>query len=66
VLASGPPLHEGDFTGLNRVVCPCHGSTYSLDDGAVLHGPTTAPLPAYLTRLTRVREGKVEVRLAQA
>jgi nitrite reductase/ring-hydroxylating ferredoxin subunit len=59
----GCSLHEGDFTGLNRVVCRCHGSTFSLDDGAVLHGPTTAPLRAYRTR---VREGKVEVRLAQA
>jgi nitrite reductase/ring-hydroxylating ferredoxin subunit/uncharacterized membrane protein len=59
----GCSLNEGDFTGLNRVVCPCHGSTYSLDDGAVLHGPTTAPQRAYLTR---VRDGKVEVRLAQA
>lgn len=57
----GCSLHEGDFSGENRVVCPCHGSTYSLEDGSVLHGPTTAPQPAYLTR---VREGKVEVRLA--
>jgi nitrite reductase/ring-hydroxylating ferredoxin subunit/uncharacterized membrane protein len=55
-------LHEGDFSGENRVVCPCHGSTFSLEDGSVLHGPTTAPQPAYLTR---VREGKVEVRLAR-
>jgi nitrite reductase/ring-hydroxylating ferredoxin subunit len=58
----GCSLHEGDFSGENRVVCPCHGSTFSLQDGAVLHGPATAPQPAYLTR---VREGKVEVRLAQ-
>jgi nitrite reductase/ring-hydroxylating ferredoxin subunit len=57
----GCSLHEGDFSGENRVVCPCHGSTYSLEDGSVLHGPTTAPQPAYLTR---VRDGKVEVRLA--
>jgi nitrite reductase/ring-hydroxylating ferredoxin subunit/uncharacterized membrane protein len=57
----GCSLHEGDFSGPNRVVCPCHGSTYSLDDGAILHGPATAPQPAYLTR---IREGKVEVRLA--
>jgi nitrite reductase/ring-hydroxylating ferredoxin subunit len=57
----GCSLHEGDFSGENRVVCPCHGSTFSLDDGSVLHGPATAPQPAYLTR---IREGKVEVRLA--
>jgi nitrite reductase/ring-hydroxylating ferredoxin subunit len=57
----GCPLHEGDFSRENRVVCPCHGSTFNLVDGSVLHGPTTAPQPAYLTR---IREGKVEVRLA--
>ena len=57
----GCSLHEGDFSGESRVVCPCHGSTFSLDDGSVLHGPATAPQPAYLTR---IREGKVEVRLA--
>jgi nitrite reductase/ring-hydroxylating ferredoxin subunit len=58
----GCSLHEGDFSDETRVVCPCHGSTYSLQDGKVLHGPTTAPQPAYLTR---IRDGKVEVRLAQ-
>ena len=54
-------LHEGDFSGETSVVCPCHGSTFSLQDGALLHGPATAPQPAYRTRL---RDGKVEVRLA--
>jgi hypothetical protein len=44
-------------------VFPCHGSTFSLQDGALLHGPATAPQPAYLTR---VRDDKVEVRLAHA
>jgi nitrite reductase/ring-hydroxylating ferredoxin subunit/uncharacterized membrane protein len=58
----GCSLHEGDFSDEGRVVCPCHGSTFSLQDGSVLHGPATAPQPAYLTR---VREGKVEVRLAE-
>ncbi len=59
----GCSLHEGDFSGETSVVCPCHGSTFSLEDGALLHGPATAPQPAYLTR---VRDGKVEVRLAHA
>jgi nitrite reductase/ring-hydroxylating ferredoxin subunit len=59
----GCSLHEGDFSGETSVVCPCHGSTFSLQDGALLHGPATAPQPAYLTR---VRDGKVEVRLAHA
>jgi nitrite reductase/ring-hydroxylating ferredoxin subunit/uncharacterized membrane protein len=58
----GCSLHEGDFSGETTVVCPCHGSTFDLQDGALLHGPATAPVPAYLTR---VRDGKVEVRLAQ-
>jgi nitrite reductase/ring-hydroxylating ferredoxin subunit/uncharacterized membrane protein len=57
----GCSLQEGDFSGENTVVCPCHGSTFSLADGALLHGPATAPQPAYLTR---VRDGKVEVKLA--
>jgi nitrite reductase/ring-hydroxylating ferredoxin subunit len=59
----GCSLHEGDFSHETRVVCPCHGSTFSLEDGALLHGPATAPQPAYLTR---VRDGQVEVRLAHA
>src|ERR671937_3228562 len=67
-----PPGAAGDPRGLaaaaaaaatqeTSVVCPCHGSTFSLQDGALLHGPATAPQPAYRTR---VRDGKVEVRLA--
>lgn len=57
----GCSLHEGEFTAEGTVVCPCHGSTFDLHDGALLHGPATAPQPSYLTR---VREGKIEVRLA--
>jgi Rieske Fe-S protein len=26
------------------IVCPCHGSTYSIVDGSVVTGPTTKPL----------------------
>jgi nitrite reductase/ring-hydroxylating ferredoxin subunit len=59
----GCSLHQGEVLGPTTVVCPCHGSTFSLQDGAVLHGPATAPQPAYLTR---VRDGQVEVRLAHA
>jgi nitrite reductase/ring-hydroxylating ferredoxin subunit len=58
----GCSLHDGEFREDATVVCPCHGSTFSLRDGAVLHGPATGPQPAYETR---VRDGKVEVRLAQ-
>jgi nitrite reductase/ring-hydroxylating ferredoxin subunit/uncharacterized membrane protein len=59
----GCSLHEGELRDQTTVVCPCHGSAFSLQDGALLHGPSTAPAVAYLTR---VRDGKVEVRLARA
>jgi Rieske Fe-S protein len=26
--------------------CPCHGSKFSINDGSVVHGPATTPLPA--------------------
>ena len=29
-----------------RIDCPCHGSEYSITDGAVLAGPAPKPLPA--------------------
>ena len=52
------PLSEGWVTR-EGLVCPWHGSCFSLEDGRVVHGPATAPLP----RLeTRVRGGRVEVR----
>ena len=25
--------------------CPCHGSKFSIEDGSVVHGPATRPLP---------------------
>ncbi|MGW0883373.1 Rieske (2Fe-2S) protein [Streptomyces sp. NPDC002671] len=28
------------------IVCPCHGSHFSVADGSVQHGPATKPLPA--------------------
>jgi Rieske Fe-S protein len=30
----------------NRIVCPCHGSVFSAQDGSVLNGPASAPLAA--------------------
>jgi len=30
-----------------RIDCPCHGSEYSITDGAVLAGPAPRPLPAW-------------------
>jgi nitrite reductase/ring-hydroxylating ferredoxin subunit/uncharacterized membrane protein len=46
----GGPLHEGDVVdGCLR--CPWHGSTFRAVDGAVVHGPATAPQPAYEVRV---------------
>lgn len=28
-----------------RILCPCHGSQFSITDGSVLQGPATSPLP---------------------
>jgi Rieske Fe-S protein len=33
----------GTIEGKN-IICPCHGSTYSIVDGSVVKGPTTKPL----------------------
>jgi nitrite reductase/ring-hydroxylating ferredoxin subunit/uncharacterized membrane protein len=45
------------------VTCPCHGSQFDVRDGRVVHGPATAPVPAFETR---TRNGRVQVRLEQA
>ncbi|WP_133903328.1 Rieske 2Fe-2S domain-containing protein [Actinophytocola oryzae] len=42
------PLNEGDLVevaGESCVECPWHGSVFRLRDGAVVHGPATAPQP---------------------
>lgn len=39
----GGPLSEGSRTE-THLRCPWHGSEFRLTDGAVLHGPATAPL----------------------
>ncbi|GLW08915.1 hypothetical protein Misp01_40450 [Microtetraspora sp. NBRC 13810] len=60
------PLHQGRLTsedGQVCVVCPWHGSTFRLSDGAVVHGPATAPQPAFQTRVRR--DGLIQVRPAQ-
>jgi Rieske Fe-S protein len=28
-----------------KIICPCHGSMYSIKDGSVLGGPAPLPLP---------------------
>jgi nitrite reductase/ring-hydroxylating ferredoxin subunit/uncharacterized membrane protein len=56
------PLGEGEVTGSGNdacVVCPWHGSTFRLVDGAVVHGPAASGQPVLPVR---VREGTIEVR----
>ena len=55
------PLGEGEVVGSGAdacVVCPWHGSTFRLVDGAVVHGPAASDQP---TLRVRVRSGMVEV-----
>lgn len=59
-------LSEGTFTaeeGQGCVVCPWHGSTFRLSDGGVVHGPATAPMPRFETRVV---DSTVEVMLPGA
>lgn len=55
----GCPLSQGHLAE-NAIICACHGSTYRLRDGAVLHGPSPFPQPSYDVR---VEGGRIEVRL---
>jgi nitrite reductase/ring-hydroxylating ferredoxin subunit/uncharacterized membrane protein len=57
------PLGEGEIVtigGTNCVVCPLHGSTFALSDGAVVRGPAATDQP--LLR-SRILDGRVEVAL---
>jgi nitrite reductase/ring-hydroxylating ferredoxin subunit/uncharacterized membrane protein len=50
----GGPLQDGDYIdGCLR--CPWHASTFRVSDGAVIHGPATAPQPAYELRVVKQR-----------
>jgi nitrite reductase/ring-hydroxylating ferredoxin subunit/uncharacterized membrane protein len=55
----GCSLSDGESNG-STVTCPCHGSTFVLDDGRVLKGPATAPATTFQVR---ERNGKIEVRV---
>lgn len=57
----GGPLHQGTVTD-GCIVCPLHGSAFSVADGSVVHGPATRPQPAYDVRVTA---GRVLVRRAE-
>jgi nitrite reductase/ring-hydroxylating ferredoxin subunit/uncharacterized membrane protein len=54
----GGPLDEGSIEGAT-VTCPWHGSVFSLDDGALIHGPSMYPVTAYEVH---VENGKVAIR----
>ncbi|MFD9126905.1 Rieske (2Fe-2S) protein [Kitasatospora sp. NPDC059571] len=41
-----------------QIDCPCHGSRFSITDGAVEDGPAPKPLPAYAVVVT---DGKLQV-----
>jgi len=52
------PLADGEFTvegGQGCVVCPWHGSTFRLADGAVVHGPATSPQHRFAVRVAANR-----------
>ena len=54
----GAPLSEGTFEGA-CVVCPWHGSRFSVEDGSIAEGPATFPLATFETR---EQDGGVSVR----
>jgi len=48
------PLHEGELSQIHGemcVSCPWHASVFRVRDGAVVHGPATAPVPGFECRL---------------
>ena len=45
------------------MVCPWHGSTFRLSDGAVMHGPGHRQAPAFDTQVTD--SSMVQVRAAE-
>lgn len=53
----GGPLQEGEVADA-CITCPWHGSTFRLDDGAVVRTPAVAPQPSWDTR---VLDGVVQV-----
>jgi nitrite reductase/ring-hydroxylating ferredoxin subunit/uncharacterized membrane protein len=54
----GCSLSDGEIDG-TEIVCSCHGSRFDLRNGAVTHGPATAPQPAFQVRH---QDGRLELR----
>jgi nitrite reductase/ring-hydroxylating ferredoxin subunit len=42
----GCSLSNGTLRG-NQVQCPCHGSTFDVTNGSLVHGPARLPEPSY-------------------
>lgn len=55
----GGPLSEGRLCEDNTVICPWHGSRFSLEDGRVIDGPSAYPQTGYEARIFN---RKVELR----
>lgn len=57
------PMHDGelgDEDGCAVLTCSWHGSVFRVDDGSVVHGPSTAPLPRFESRtVSGVLEARV-------
>jgi nitrite reductase/ring-hydroxylating ferredoxin subunit len=57
------PLHEGELSAVDGVLCitcPWHASVFRVSDGAVVHGPATAPVPRFETRVV---DGTLQARV---
>lgn len=57
------PMHDGELgeeDGRAALTCPWHGSVFRVDDGSVVHGPATAPLPRFECRTV---DGVLEARV---
>ncbi len=54
----GCSLSRGRVDG-ETIVCACHGSTYRLEDGSVVHGPAVYGQPSFDVR---VIDGQVEIK----
>ena len=59
---AGGPLDKGKMMG-SCVQCPWHDSVFDMREGHIVHGPATQPQPAFETR---IRGGKVEIRLRKS
>lgn len=55
----GAPLEKGTLRD-STIECPWHYSQFSLQDGSVKAGPSTAPLPVYETQ---IKDGKIWVKV---